>query len=162
MDIVRDAVEGAFTGPDEQELLVVEQFGGRILSREFELTHLFGLIDGDGRHRILWLSNTDYTFQTLCRDPARGVNNAIFLNTGSGGSCCPGDIVYMYYDPESETMAPGFVEEYRKKWGFLEQGDAQGLQNCVETATSCTSTNSQRTRFWGGSATVMTDRPSRT
>ena len=106
------AVEGAFTGPDEKELLVVERFGGRVLLGEFDWTHLFGLIDGDGRHRILWLSNTDYTFQTLCRDPASGVNHAIFLSTGDGGSCCPGDIVYMYYDPESETMVPGLVEEH--------------------------------------------------
>ena len=105
------AVEGAFTGPDEQERLVVEQFGGRTLG-DFDFTHLFGLIDGDGRHRILWLSSTDYNFQGLCRDPSSGVDHAIFLDIGSGGSCCPGDIVYMYYDPESETMVRGFVEQH--------------------------------------------------
>ena len=107
------AVEGAFTGPDRRERLVVEYFGGTSVGHNFNVAHLFGLIDETGRHRVLWWSTVDYAFQMLCRDPSTGMDHAIFVQSYDGGTCCPGDIVYTYYDAERETFVPGLVERHR-------------------------------------------------
>ena len=111
------AAQGSFSAAGVNERLIVEPLGWSSYIQQY--AYLTGLIDKDGRTRLLWVSDSHTRLLTLCRDAETGTDHAVFGRTYGG--TVPGDIVFMAYDAERGTL----VESY---WTYEESSDDELLE----------------------------------
>ena len=113
-------VHGSFTARGVDERLVFEPFGWNPDLDAF--VHLAGLVDAGGRTRLLLMADDNFDFADLCRDPVSGLDHMRFFRSPGGAS--PGEVVYMYYDTNKETLVevfsdigdPDFHEYVEPEW----------------------------------------------
>ena len=113
-------VHGSFTARGVDERLVFEPFGWNPDLNAF--VHLAGLVDAGGRTRLLLMADNNFDFADLCRDPVSGLDHMRFFRSPGGAS--PGEVVYMYYDTNKETLVevfsdigdPDFHEYVEPEW----------------------------------------------